>query len=491
MSGERRVPRFLGCLIKGPAGCLAFFIGAGVVLVLLLPAAGGRVIDHLAESAFAQRFAGELELGDAWLGSFYGEQVVERVVLRDPTGEEILRGRLSGPYLTWGLDGVGYRYGPLRLVVERLRIDVDEDGVTNLERAFERDLRSRDESPRRSQLQTDTPFEIELEVHVARLRYASARGREGQLEDLRFRGRLEWGPERTHLVLEGGAPASSVPGPRLTLRVECERPEDGLERPWDLALALEHGPAVLARALCPALRPLAVELGSEVDGLQWTRERSAVALAVNDAGARLAFHGMEIDGLVAGTAQGPLELALPCGEPLGRALVARLLPPLESLACEDPAQPHVLRFHDFQWPLDGDWSALEGELELALAPARAFLAPLGPEPRVLVALLGPQPTRLPVRAGVLDFAGFQLPLEDGWLRLDGELDLDGGKRRLGVAGESEGEALERVELVEETGAALVPEVAPALAPPAPQLPLPPEASAPDGAAVPEAPLPQH
>ncbi|HEX6883384.1 MAG TPA: hypothetical protein VF530_08380 [Planctomycetota bacterium] len=489
MSGERRVPRVLGCLIKGPAGCLAFFIGAGVVLVLLLPAAGGRVIDHLAESAFAQRFAGELELGDAWLGSFYGEQVVERLVLRDPTGEEVLRGRLTGPYLTWGLDGVGYRYGPLRLVVEHLRIDVDEDGVTNLERAFARDPRSRDEPRRRSQLQTDTPFEIELELYVARLRYASARGREGQLEDLRFRGRLEWGPERTHLVLEGGEGVSSVPGPRLALRVECERPEDGLERPWDLALALEHGPAVLARALCPALRPLVAQLGPEVDGLQWTREGSAVALSVHDAGARLAFHGREVDGLVGGMAESPLELALPCGEPLGRGLAARLLPPLESLVCEDATQPHVVRLHDFQWPLDGDWSALEGEAELALAPARAFLAPLGPEPRTLVALLGPQPVRLPVRGGVLDFAGLQLPLEDGWLRLDGALDLAGGRRSLGVAGESAGAELERVELVEETP--LVPEAVPALAPPAPRLPLPPEGVAPDGMPVPEAPEPQR
>ena len=479
----RRVPRFLTCLVKGPAGCLAFLLGAAAIGVLLLPAAGGRVLDRMGEGWFADHHAGELELGDAWFGSFYGPNQIERMILRDPSGEEILRGSLAGPSLAGIFDRSEHKYGPLRVQLELLRVIADEDGITNLERAFERDP-SDEDLDERSDLTTDRKFEIELEVHVGRLRYTSERGREALLEDLYFHGQLEWGPRETDLVLEGGSDEASVAGRPWRLRLECERTEDGLARPWDVEIELENMPAVLARALCPALRPLARELGPLVDELHWTRKGSAVALDCVDGGARLAFNGVELDGLVSGTPEVPLELALPCAGPAGRALVERFLPPLAELACEADAAPHLVRLHAFQWPLDGDWERLEGEAELGFAPARATLRPFSADLPALVALLGPQPARLPLREGVLEYAGFQLPLEDGWLRLDGALELASGERTLGVSGEAGGKAIERVELSGEDD--VEDGEAPAL-----RLPPPPELPAQGAPEVPPAPQPDR
>src|SRR5688572_3200443 len=95
----RRIPRTLSCLVKGPLGCLTFLLGATVVFVLFFPPAGGRLVRGWAEEWFAEHHAGSLELGDAWVGSVYGPQRIEGLVLRDPYGEEVLRGELHAPPL--------------------------------------------------------------------------------------------------------------------------------------------------------------------------------------------------------------------------------------------------------------------------------------------------------------------------------------------------------------------------------------------------------
>ena len=47
--------KLLGCLIKGPLGCLAFLVGAGVVFVVFLPPACGNVVSQELETWFAER----------------------------------------------------------------------------------------------------------------------------------------------------------------------------------------------------------------------------------------------------------------------------------------------------------------------------------------------------------------------------------------------------------------------------------------------------
>jgi hypothetical protein len=460
--------------VKGPAGCFAFLLGSAVVFVLLLPAAGGRVIDLMLERSFAAHHQGTLELGDAWLGSFYGDQRVERLILRDPNGEEVAHGSLWAPTLAGIWNGPVHRFGPVRIRIDVLRVLADDDGRTNLERALEPRGEERDPEES-SSLATRQPFTGELELWIQRLRYSDENGRELLLENLVLRGSFTWGPDETRLVLEGGTEASSANGP-MTAHIELARPEDGYDAPWNGTLAFEGAPTVLARALCAAVRPLAARFGTRIDSLQWTQTGSERGLLCTDEGVRLAWRGSEVDGVVSGSA--PLELDLPCASPAAVELLAALLPPLAAPRWDDPAAVHHLWLHDFRWPLDGDWTLLEGSLQLGLAPGRATLAPFpgSAKPEALELLLGPQPTRLPLRAGVLDYAGLQLPLDQGWIRLDGTLALADGERKLGVAGEHHGKALERAEFAAPVapGDRRIPE--PPLSPgePSPTRPTPPD-----------------
>jgi hypothetical protein len=438
-SPPKKIPRFLSCLIKGPMGCLSFVVGAVVVFVLFMPPAVGRLLDRTLEDSFADRHEGRLELGDVWVGSFYGEQRVERLILRDPEGDEVLRASLRAPSLLEAWDGPRHRYGPVVVKVELLRLVEDEDGSNNLERALEPEDDESEHDDSRSGFSTDTPFEIELELVVERLRFSSASGKEEVLADLTFRGRLEWGPEATHLVLEGGAdPTTETP---LRLKLELERPEFGPRRAWSSALVLEHAPTALARALCVAVRPLAPFAGVRLDSLEWSRQGNEVQLRCADEGARFELVGEAEAELVHAGADGRLSVELPCASARGRTLLTGLLPFAAELACEPAEGMHRLTMADFAWPLDADWKDLAGDLDLRLAPLRcrpaAELEALLGE-TFLLAPLDSAPAHLAARDGRLEYAGFRLATDQGWLALEGELVLKKKRCDLELTGEHEG-----------------------------------------------------
>ncbi len=466
----RVVPRFFSCLIKGPLGCLFFALGAVVVIVLLLPPALGRVLDRTLERWFEERHAGSLELSDAWLGSLYGPQRIERVILRDPNGDEVLRGELHAPSLAELFDR-SHRFGPIVLRVELLHLVEDEDGRTNLERALE-ELPRALQPPERGGLSTDVPFEFELEIVVARLRSSSAEGKEAQLEDLSFHGLLEWGPAATHLALEGGTDPALVHA--LRARVELERVEFGPRRPlgaWKSALVLEGAPSALAHTLCAPARPLALLAGERTDRLSWSRDGQEVALLLEDEGARFELLGEEQGGIVSGPKGSVLTLRLPCANVPGRALLAALLPLVSAFECADPSASHELRLTDYRWPLDGDWSALSGELELGLAPSQANFASW---PRELATGAFfeslSSPLRIGVHAGILEYSQFEIPFEEGWLRIDGTLELANGLGDFLVSGERDGSVIVPLRITG-TRDALAPEAAgPPPIPGAPEVP---------------------
>lgn len=469
---SKKIPRFLSCLVKGPLGCLAFALGALLVFVLLLPPALGRLVDRNLEQDFAERHAGRLQLGDAWLGSVYNEQRID-VILRDPNGDEVLRASLRGPALreVWGSGPK--RYGPVVARVELLRLVEDADGSNNLEHA----LAALPDAPpyeeldpdSRSGFSTDTPFEIELELTVERLRYSSASGKESVLSDLVFRGKLEWGPEATHLVLEGGsAPTEAEP---MRLRLELERPEFGPRRAWTSALALEGAPTALARVLCSALRPLAPFAGARLDRLEWSRQGSEVVLRCSDEGAHFELLGLDEDGLVRAVPGSVLAARLPCASPQARSLLAALLPMVASCECAGAEGVHELSLGEFGWPLDGDWSRLSGVLEIGLAPLRCTPAPelellLG-EPLTLESLaLTPRP-RLGAREGLLEYSDFRLPTDKGWLTLDGAMELATGQGDFQLQGEHDGLPLGPLRFARPLGS-----VPPVLEMPVPEMPVP-------------------
>jgi hypothetical protein len=387
------------------------------------------------------------------------------VILRDPLGDEVLRAELSAPPLAELWSHEDHRYGPVEVKVEVLRVVEGDDGTTNLERALAE--LPRDEEPpldSRSGLSTDVPFEIEIELSIERLRYSSGNGKESVLEDLDFHGRLEWGPLETRFVLEGGSDSEAEGDERLYARVECERPEFGPRRPWSISLALEGVPTVLARSLCAALRPLAPLAGERLERLGWSRDGKEVRLSCADEGARFELLGEEQEGVVHGGEGGRLTATLPCAGRASRALVALVLPFLDDLECQEAGDAHALDLRGFRWPLDGDWSRLRGELELVLPPASGTLArALGPElGGTRVTLAEATPLRLRVEGGELAYAALRLPLEQGWIQVDGARGLGGGACALELSGERAGEVIASVRL---TGRDAVP--VPTPDPPAP------------------------
>lgn len=469
----RRIPRFLSCLVKGPLGCLAFLVGAVAVLVLFLPPALGRLLDRTAEDWFSQHFAGQLELGEAWLGSLYGPQRIERLILRDPHGDEVLRGSLEAPSLDRAFDGPRHRYGPVRLRIELLRLVATENGASNLELALEPVLSASAEPTRGKGVNTDVPFEFLLELVVERMRFSVGDGSEEVLEDLVFQGTLEWGPDSTHLVLEGGS-GPDVAEP-LRARIELERPEFGPRRPWTSKLSLQGAPTALARTLCPAFRPLAGFAGPRLDELEWSHPGQILRLRCSDEGALFELTGIEEEGLVRSGEVGSVRASLPCTGRAGRVALLALLPCVASVDCEEGSGVHRLELQDFAWPLGGDPSEIEGALQLELAPLRATPLP------VLATLLGANALAFPpklaygLREGELEYAGLRLERDDGWLEVRGTQALASGECELELVGEG----LEPVRLSGRSGA-LAPE------PEATEVtvPVPPEAPSGEAAPIP-------
>jgi hypothetical protein len=436
-----RVPRFLSCLVKGPLGCLAFALGAAAVLVLLLPPALGRVLDRFLEDWFAERHAGHLELGDAWLGSFYDSQRIERVILRDPSGDEILRGTFHAPALSEVFDD-STDFGPVVLRIELLHLVEGADGTTNLERALAPPGDRRDS---RSGLSTDVELGFDLRLSIARLRTTSARGRTTELAGLDFRGTFEWGPAGMRLELEGGSDEDLAEP--LHLRTELRHSEGGRRQGWQGELALANAPTALARSLCAPLRTIALLAGPETDELSWSRDGAEVALRVVDEGGRFELVGEEQDGLVVGARDAMLAATFPCGNQTGQALLAVLLPLVDALECLGPEQSHELTLADYRWPLDGDWSQLSGELELALAPVHAATVGEFHGLGALSSLTEPTVLELVLRDGIVHYSGLELAFERGRLRIDGTRQLASGATELLLSGERGGEPLEPVRLV--------------------------------------------
>lgn len=491
---QRRVPRFVSCVIKGPLGCLAFLIGAGVVLVLLLPPAGGRLADKLLEEWFAEHHLGSLELADAWVGSFYGPQRIDSVILRDPEDEEVLRASLRAPALTdfHDLPG-GARYGPIVIRVASLRIVQAKDGSTNLSRALRPRAREDAERGRRG-LEADQPLALGLEVWIERLRFTDALGREGVLDSCVLRGTLHWGPYETRLELEGGPDPGADGAPKAELEfVQRESEPYGT---WKRKLDLERLPSVLAGMLVPEAAPLVVLAGQSLDELEWSRDEGRASLQLKDEGARFELEGV-LDGRLVASEEGA-KLELPCAGARGGEVLSWLLPVLGPPACASSEADHALRLANARWPLDGDWSKLAGELMLEAASARAPLAPgvqalLTGQPPLQAVLEGSR--RLGgVRGGVLAYDGLRQPLDAGWLALDGTLELASGALDVRLAGECGGLAFDLGHVVGTRGALgpapaprapSVPPIEPGATPPAPEPIVPRGAEAPAEPPVPE------
>ena len=384
--------RLLGCLVKGPLGCLAFVLGAAFMLVLFLPPVLGRLAkNHLCEW-FGMAFEGSLEIGEGWLGSVYGPQRVEGLVLRDPEGREVLNATLSAPPLPV-LDETLEGWGPVHLEVHRLGIVERPDGRTNLQHAFE--PRSGDHRIFRfqpSETEVDFSFEedrfdlrmpaaLRFVVDVETLLWTDATGRELVFENPRFEAELmERGGEsvlevRGSGTLEGGEfdldftlPALRTLGDPLLVtrwKLDCE----GRGLPAAAVEVLLGVEGWVERVLAPELASVKLELDREERGGLRVAD---LELSADGVDVRLAANLLPGEDLLQGRADDVVVVSLaPDSRHVGR-LVPALVPLFEGFT---PKTPVELTLTAFRAGLREDLATVRANLGLRSGPAAWSLDP--------------------------------------------------------------------------------------------------------------------
>jgi len=440
----RKIPRAVSCLIKGPLGCLAFVLGGVLVAVLFLPVAAGRLTDRFLEGWFDEQHFGSIELGDVWVGSLYGPQTIDSVILRDPVGDEVLRAELDAPALGQLFDSHGEAYGPVRIHVKALNLTEFADGSTNIERA----LRWREPDAERRlerELSTDVPLVVALELVIDRLNYADARGERGLLENLTLRGTLLWAPDTTELELEGGSDPR-VPEP-LQAELDFSRPGPGRTGARQVAFRARGAPSVLLGVLCELGGTLARFAGPRVDELSWSERGETVELVVADEEASLTLAGAwrRAERVLRAGPEQTAELVFPVREPWSSEFLAPLLPLVRGARAGSGAAHARARLMHYEIPLTGSSSRLLGDLELELANASYELDPsflaLLPDPGLRLAQ-AELARALRLRDGRVEYSDFRLPLEQGWIAVDGACDLASAACDLRVRVENLGQALD-------------------------------------------------
>ena len=419
------------CLVKGPLGCLAFLFGASFVLVLFVPAVVGRLVERGLERDFAERFAGSLEVSEVWLGSLYNPQRIEGLILRDPSGEEVLRGTLRAPALGPALGGASY--GPIEIDLQSLKLVEHADGTTNLERALARI----DGLERELGYSVQLPQESEIVVRLARLRWADARGREQQLADLVWRGTLVSRALRAKLTLEGGSdPGLTEP---FTLSLELEHPF-GRPAEGSLALSAARVPLGLLRHLLGRTVPVQALEGSALESLEWKRDGRRGSLRVGAGELALDCAGLLEDGVLRTDPGAPARLVVDPGSQAGEALLARLVPFLVPQVL--PGEERLaLECDDLVLPLADGWSRLGGQLRFTLAAGTYGLDPTAAASlRTPLALAGgPLQAELLLSEGRVVLDGFALPLTEGRLEYAGTVELATGEAVVSFTRELGGE----------------------------------------------------
>ncbi len=135
---RRKLFSCLGCVIAGPLGCGAFFLGALTIFALLLPSIAANYVEESLPGQFEEAFAGQIELSGVDL-SWTRTQRLEQCVLRDDEGGRVLEASLEFPSMLDLLDLWAEPNSTQPLAFSaKLEGDlrIDANGQSNLERAF-------------------------------------------------------------------------------------------------------------------------------------------------------------------------------------------------------------------------------------------------------------------------------------------------------------------------------------------------------------------
>jgi len=341
---QERGRRGCGRLLKGGCGCLAFGLGALVVLLLLAPTLLGGWVARLLEDGFEESFHGSLELADLGL-SWTGRQSLGSARLRDPEGRVVVEGSARLPSIRDLVTAAARQdeRGELDLGLIEVELEgdlvADEERRTNVERALApRDgveVRATVEGGAEARGELVRLFEslrLELALRSRRLTWTDPLRSVGAHD---VAGHLRFTPRRpAELALEGLLEAAPGSRARFTLAATASGLREtgaGLDLDaLDARVTVEGVPPELIALLDPRAAPapeLAAFLARPI-ALGLSLERGAEV--ARDLRASLRSDAIELD-LVAKLAGGRLVASKGGGGPassgrlsLPRALLAEL-----------------------------------------------------------------------------------------------------------------------------------------------------------------------
>jgi len=440
--------KLLGCLIKGPLGCLAFLVGAGVVLVVFLPPTCGNVVSQELETWFAERHAGTLTIEKAWLGSLYGQQKIKSVSLRAPDDDEVFNARITAPSLDGFLFQQSDSWGPVEIQIPSVTLVQYADGTSNLGRALAYREGVAVSGPQLSittgsDSVTIGPFTygsnvrtIDLRITIDRLSWTAFTAEELLLRDLECDGQIQVRDDGLRLeltgrgVFAGGAPDGLV----FDLDIDSVQrwDEPGVFLPWNLNLELDNAPVLALEALAGREGQLGTALGEVI-------ERCSMLLAGHSSdlcrvesfelispGASISLVGdwRRVDRVLTADDSDSILIGFPVDSWWTREVVGTLLPLMDDLVLESSNGRADLVLEEFAIPMTGSlW------MTSALCTVRANTAYYSLPPAIADELLierqgsRPAPFVIDLAGGLADFASFVVSTEKGELEVRGELDL--------------------------------------------------------------------
>ena len=423
-------------------GCLAFFTGFLVVTIIFLPPVAGRAVARFSERTFNARREGTLEVKEAWVGSVYGPQRIERVALRDPEGAEIFSARLEAPLLFDQVFRDETVFGPVDIQVPRVSLRIDASGRSNLERALAlRADAANEASITRISLQAQDLEAVAFHLSVGRVDWRDQAGHELVVEGLECDGRLTQAGDVVQVEISAGrgrVVGFGVDG--LTFHGKLEDVSTLLDpsRPdrWSGTLTTKEAPTLLAEWVTGAFGELVPIFGSDLERLEvsaaasdgrageWTLDQ----LELESTGARLSARGARLRRGEELAGEEALRLVLAPDSPWAMSVIPRLLPLVEVGTPDSDIETDLqsryapsLSLTRFVLPFSEERASLKGELELQPGhfPLRTHPAALDEGSTNVTA---ETPFSIELDGALLRYEHFLLPTDVGDLSVDGVFD---------------------------------------------------------------------
>jgi hypothetical protein len=444
---KKRSRKFLGFLIKAPLGCLGFLIGGGIVAVIFAPPSVGNLLRGKLEESFDERYAGSIEVEEAWVGSVYNDQRVEGLKLRDPAGGLVLSGALRAPRL-WeqGFDD-GPFLGLIEINLEEVNFVQGLDGVSNLERALtlapsvESKVTKKSPRSKLQHINLDLPRELTFELRVARINWRRAGQPTIAMED--FVLELQTKREGWKRTLSGEGHVRLVGSGQDEIKFKCHW--DDLtkfkESPWRLVFDASDVPVTLLTALSGSPGDLPTLFGHAIDQLNLKvfgsklHERN-VDLLLEDDGHMLDLRARwdrAKRALVASNARLGASVALPRNSAWAQHVLNCAVPLGDKFEMGEGPDELWMHFRDFELPLDGNLKRLQANCTFETSDVSfAYVERVQRQFSLQGRERLEESLHLSLRDGALIFDGLSLPARAAIIQLDGDLNLGDGLRKLKV-----------------------------------------------------------